>query len=200
MKEILKLTGSLALVCLVAGAALAFVSARTDKPIKEARLRERTRQMQLVLPDGVAQTTELKSAEDGVLLFQATDAQGKPLAFCAQATARNGFGGDLTVLVGLAPDGKILGVLVTQNSETPGIGSKACKREEPRSIWRLSETANAPKLPPNEYLDQFKGRSLPAGGLAFDDGFRPVSGATVSSNAVLTAVNRAAKAFHTRPR
>jgi len=36
-----------------------------------------------------------------------------------------GFGGTLTVMVGLAPDGKILGYKVLESSETPGLGAKA---------------------------------------------------------------------------
>ena len=36
-----------------------------------------------------------------------------------------GFGGTLTVMVGLAPDGTILGYKVLESKETPGLGAKA---------------------------------------------------------------------------
>lgn len=37
----------------------------------------------------------------------------------------NGFGGTLTVMVGVAPDGTILGYRVLETQETPGLGAKA---------------------------------------------------------------------------
>ena len=42
-----------------------------------------------------------------------------------KVTDPKGFGGALTVMVGLAPDGKILGYKVLESSETPGLGAKA---------------------------------------------------------------------------
>ena len=42
-----------------------------------------------------------------------------------KVTDPKGFGGALTVMVGLAPDGKILGYKVIESSETPGLGAKA---------------------------------------------------------------------------
>lgn len=40
-------------------------------------------------------------------------------------TDPKGFGGALTVMVGLAPNGTILGYKVLESSETPGLGAKA---------------------------------------------------------------------------
>ena len=40
-------------------------------------------------------------------------------------TDQKGFGGALTVMVGLSPDGTILGYKVLESSETPGLGAKA---------------------------------------------------------------------------
>lgn len=42
-----------------------------------------------------------------------------------KVTDPKGFGGALTVMVGLSPDGKILGYKVLESSETPGLGAKA---------------------------------------------------------------------------
>ena len=51
MKEILKLTLSLTLICAIAGIALAFVSQKTDGPRKKARLAQRNEKMKLLLPE-----------------------------------------------------------------------------------------------------------------------------------------------------
>ncbi|MGN0866393.1 MAG: RnfABCDGE type electron transport complex subunit G [Oligosphaeraceae bacterium] len=211
MKEILKLALSLTFICALAGASLAFVSARTEAPRKEAKEKQRNEKMALLLPPETARTELCQemplSLPDGteVTFFQATDAQGKILAFCAEASDPSGFGGEVKLLVGIAPDGTVRGVLVTENAETPGIGSRVCERQTSRSFWDLFR--NAPpqeadgKYPPNEYLDRYESQLLPAEGFVLKAEeapgcVRPISGATISSRAVVNAVNRVCLAWH----
>lgn len=211
MKDILKLTLSLTLICAIAGAALAYVSSSTAKPREEARLRQRNEKMALLLPANTANTDELKTEtlDDGtqIVFFVAKNASNEPLAFCAEGADPSGFGGEVKILVGINLDGTIRGVLVSENSETPGIGSKVCERSVTNSLWsafrRKKTDKGTPKsaLPPNAYLDCYTGQSLPAEGFAFNDVqapgmVKPISGATVSSTAVLNAVNRICKAWN----
>lgn len=214
MKEILKLALSLTLICAIAGAALAFVSHKTEKPREESKIHQRNEKMALLLPAETAQTDEMTrlQAEDGtqVTYFIARGADGEVLAYCAESSDPSGFGGELKVLVGLEKDGTVRGVLVSENSETPGIGSHVCNRDEAKSFWSLFRrsgctakqcTENAGRtLPPNSYLDSYNGQTLPENGFAFHDGkaagfVTPISGATVSSTAVLNAVNRVCKTW-----
>ncbi len=213
MKEIPKLALSLTFICALAGAALAFVSARTEAPRKEAREKQRNEKMALLLPRETRQTSlcqEMPLAlEDGteVNFFQATDDQGRILAFCAEASDPSGFGGEVKLLVGINPDGTVRGVLVTENAETPGIGSRVCERQSTRSFWGLflkdapDTQDQAGQYPPNEYLDLYQGQALPPEGfvLKAEDApgcVKPVSGATISSRAVVHAVNRVCQAWH----
>ena len=80
-----------------------------------------------------------------------------------------GYGGDLPVMVGIGADGVITAIQVMDNSETPGVGKKTM---EP------------------EFTDQFRGRDG-------SDGVAAVSGATVSSTAVVTVVDAAMAAYDT---
>ncbi len=213
MKEILKLALSLTFICALAGASLAFVSARTEAPRREAKEKQRNEKMALLLPRETARTALCPEMpvilDDGteVTFFQATDAQGNLLAFCAEASDPSGFGGEVKLLVGIHPDGTVRGVLVTENAETPGIGSRVCERQTSRSFWDLfrrssSNTQDAPgEYPPNEYLDRYTSQILPAEGFILKAEkapgcVKPVSGATISSRAVVNAVNRVCQAWH----
>ena len=209
MKEILKLTLSVTLVCALAGAALAWVSRTTAARIARNAEAQRTAQMRLVLPPETASTIEdVNSAAGDVVLFEARDADGRPIAYCAIGKTNDGFGGPVTVMAGLTMDGRISALLVSEHSETPGIGSRVCNRAVTESLWRKLFGGAAPAdagLPPNAYLDSFAGRPLPPDGFAFgaseaSRSVTAVSGATFSSTAVLHAVNNICAAWNARRR
>ncbi|MBR4125353.1 MAG: FMN-binding protein [Victivallales bacterium] len=212
MKEILKLTLSLTLICAIAGAALAFVSQKTAEPREKARLAQRDAKMKLLLPTEATVVKKLFS-EDGITFFEATDTNGKLIAYCAEGYDPNGFGGEIKVLVGLESNGVIRGVMVSENSETPGIGSRACNREKSKSFWSLFHKSDddineGNSLPSNSYLDSFNANVLvgefqfgrQTGEKRVNGLVMPISGATISSTAIRNAVNRisaiASKHFH----
>ncbi len=86
-------------IAVVAGAALGYVNSVTAPTIEAIKAQQE------------------KEAEQQVLNGQ----EGTAI----KITDPKGFGGALTVMVGLAPDGKILGYKVLESSETPGLGAKA---------------------------------------------------------------------------
>ena len=192
MKSILKLVLSLGIVCAIGSFALSRVYTATKKPIEEAAANELISSLKLVLPPETAATEPIENT----IFFRALDDSGNQIAYAAKATGKGGFGGDVTVLVGLDMNGKILAVMVTENSETPGIGSKATDRKVQRSLWDvLQGKASDVAFPPNEYLDSYAGRAV-TGNLAFGkDGLHAVSGATYSSTAILNGINTVSKAF-----
>ena len=79
----------------------------------------------------------------------------------------------IEMLVGFAPDGTILNVLVTGQQETPGFGAEITKDE-------------------NTLVASLKGKT--AGDLKLAD-VEAISGATITSDAYVKAVNAAAKAL-----
>ena len=83
--------------------------------------------------------------------------------------ANKGYGGEVTVTVGLNAEGKIVGISADVSTETSGVGSKAGK---------------------TDYTDQFLG----LGGSC--DSVDTISGATYSSTAVKKGVNAALAAFN----
>lgn len=197
MKEILNLSLKLGLICALAGAALAAVNAMTDQPRRQAAETVRQNKLKLVLP---AEAAAISAGEEiaGVTFFTARDGHGKVLAFAAEGSSRQGFGGEIKVLAGLHPDGSLRAVLVSSHAETPGIGTQVTERKAVASLWALLRGKNQSNpFPPNRFLDAFRDRQ--PGALTLNtpapQGIDAISGATVSSRAVLDAVNQIGRAW-----
>ncbi|HCE41269.1 MAG TPA: electron transport complex subunit RsxG, partial [Alcanivorax sp.] len=109
---------------------------------------------------------------------------GAPGGAVLEATAPDGYGGAINLIVGVDMDGRVLGVrAVPPHNETPGLGDKIERR---KSDWILS----------------FNGKSLdnpaPDGWAVKKDGgrFDSFTGATITPRAVVTAVHRALRYFN----
>lgn len=201
MKDIIRLCFSLGAVCFCGAAALVYVNAKTLVPRQQAQQATLTKSLSLVLPAETSDTKTLAvAAEDGLSFFLACDAAGRPLAVAGQGSTRTGFGGEVVVLVGLERDGRIRGVMVTKHSETPGLGTKATDRKQLKSLWAvLAGKDEEVAFPPNDYLDAYSGRpagEFVLGGGSSEQRIDGVSGATISSKAVLAAVNRVCDAYN----
>ncbi len=91
---------------------------------------------------------------------------GEPIGFAIQVAPR-GYGGTVKMMVGIDLSGKITGVSVISHTETPGIGTK---------------------IKNTDWLQQFIGKTK---GLKYGAGVDAISGATISSKAVLAGINEA---------
>ena len=100
--------------------------------------------------------------------------------YAISVTTADGFDGNVTVAVGLKPDGTVNGIAFTELHETPGMG------------MRVDE---------DSFKGQFSGKSVEkftlnkAGGSTEDDQIDSVSGASTTSGAVVNAVNAALDFF-----
>lgn len=91
-------------------------------------------------------------------------------------TTVKGYGGDLTVMTGIGADGKVVGVKVVSSNATVGLGTKA-------------ET--------DTFTSQFVGvdKIFVLGATSGDGTVVAVSGATISSKAMLASVNAAKEIY-----
>ena len=127
---VLVLTG----VAVVMGGILAYVNHLTEGPIAEQKtkaLADGIKTVMCVSDLKVSQTdtvrqNDAKGKELTYIIYQTKDAKGQDLGAAVESTT-GGFGGDLKVLVGFDPDGKILGYTLLEHAETPGLGAKADK-------------------------------------------------------------------------
>ena len=91
------------------------------------------------------------------------------LGYCVE-TASAGFGGDIVMMVGYDAEQKISGISIISMSESPGFGAKY--KDDPA------------------LLEEYYGKS---GALTLGKDVDGISGATVSSSAVLEGVNQASR-------
>ncbi len=145
---------------LLSALVLALVSFVTAKPIADAKVAQQRKAISQVLPafdnDPSQLVYETKTASGTAVRFMGAKKDGKLVAVAATAAAP-GYGGDIEMLMGISPEGKVLAALITRQSETPGLGANVCTRSFQKTITTLTKPQPA-GLAPNEYLDQFSGK------------------------------------------
>ena len=186
LNMVLVLTG----VAVVMGGILAFVNHLTEGPIAQQKEKTLSDGIKAVMSSDniqVAQTDTVcqndnKGKEMTFIIYQVKDAQGQELGAAVESTSM-GFGGDLKVLVGFAPDGKILGYTLLEHAETPGLGAKADK------WFQKGEKGDIIGKMPAEPLTVSKdGGQVDA-----------ITASTITSRAFLLAVNNAYNAYKVTP-
>ena len=177
MNMVLVLTG----VAVIMGGILAYVNHLTEGPINDQKakaLADGIKSVMCVSDITVAKTdtvkqNDAKGKELTYIIYQTKDAQGKDL----------GAGGNLKVLVGFDPEGKILGYTLLEHAETPGLGAKADK------WFQKGEKGDIIGKDPKEPLTVSKdGGQVDA-----------ITASTITSRAFLLAVNNAYSAYKATP-
>lgn len=129
MREMIKPTLSLFIICLVVSFCLAFVNGMTKDAIEQRTLKDAEEQRSLVLSG--AESFKPVPAEDwkekdesGLIQDVYAAYKGEDFAGYVFNAASKGYGGEIGVTVGVGGDAKITGVKIGNNSETPGLGAK----------------------------------------------------------------------------
>ena len=186
LNMVLVLTG----VAVVMGGILAYVNHLTEGPINEQKAKALADGIKSVM--GVDDVTvantdtvkenDAKGKELTYIIYETKDAKGQDLGAAVESTT-GGFGGDLKVLVGFNPEGKILGYTLLEHAETPGLGAKADK------WFQKGEKGDIIGKDPADPLTVSKdGGQVDA-----------ITASTITSRAFLLAVNNAYTAFKTTP-
>ena len=126
----------LTVVCLVCAAILGCVYVLTAQPIENGAKKALEASIGAVLPEG-GELSEVKSAEkDGISYdYYESSKDGRTVAYAVKSTT-SGFGGPLTLMVGVLPDGTVYNTSVLSHSETPGLGAKCNQDENFMKQWR----------------------------------------------------------------
>jgi RnfABCDGE-type electron transport complex G subunit len=183
----------LCVITLIAGVCLSGVYALTKSAIEEQQMAANVASYQEVCPDAVdfayddtisAAVDALGGAVYGTDFGKAyindvvvgTDASGNTVGYVISATSADGFDGNITLSLGISTDGTINGISFTELNETAGMGMRCADAD---------------------FKDQFSGVNVEkftlnkAGGSTADNEIDSVSGASISSGAVVNAVNAA---------
>ncbi|WP_338357878.1 RnfABCDGE type electron transport complex subunit G [Yeosuana marina] len=173
---------SLLVITLVSGFALGFVNDLTIEPKAKAKLEKKINALKLVLPafdnnpvEDIKMVTSDK-VSDSVEIYPAYS-KNEFVGAAVIGSTEKGFSGLVKLMVGFKPNGDIENVVVLEQKETPGLGTKMTE---------------------DKFLNQFKGINISDFKLAVkkDGGdVDALTGATISSRAFCDATQMAYDAF-----
>jgi electron transport complex protein RnfG len=180
MKELLRLAIALTLITAGAGLILALVEDATRAPIAEQRRLAMVRALEAVLPEIDNQpdsdTVDLllgvdKKGRDVQRTFYRGRNKNELIGIAFKVTAPDGYSGNIDIMVGIRPDGSVVGIEILTHAETPGLGDKI-------------EDDSFKKQFRDKRIDNIDWRVKKDGG-EFDQ----ITGATISPRAVVKAVH-----------
>ncbi len=127
MREFLRLAGILTLVSIISAWALSTTYNITKPIIDLKRYQKKIEALSLVLPPFDNQPdkemVKLTTEKGEIIEFYVGRKNGQVtgIAFKKNTT---GYGGSIALMIGITPEGKIYGVQVMEQNETPGLGAK----------------------------------------------------------------------------
>lgn len=173
-KEIIVPAVSLFLICVVVTALLALTNAVTAPKINALTVETQEASKKQVLSSAASFSDEKQIEKDGVsyTYYDGLASDGSVMGYVFVTSAK-GYGGDISVMVGVLGDGTVAGVNILSINETAGLGMNAKNQS---------------------FLDQFLGKSGEIGvakNNPSDTEIQALTGATITSRAMATAVNTA---------
>ena len=197
MKNMIKDAAVLLVITLFSGLILGVVYQITKEPIAKAEAEAARAAYAEVFPDALefepieeAKTEEIgeepqwmEAGFSGVSIenvLEARDGNGTKMGYVLTVISHEGYGGDITFTMGIGNDGTLNGISILKITETAGLGMRAEEDLKP----------------------QFAGKNVSAftytkTGAASENQIDAISGATITTNAVTTAVNGGLYYFQT---
>ena len=180
-KDIFKTALPLVLICVVISASLGLTNELTKGPIAQLAQEKEMAARQEVLPQAVA-FEAIEGMDSEFINYAAFDAYGKKIGYVI-TTAASGYGGKVQIMTGITTDGSVSGVSVLSQSETVGLGAN-CEKESFRDQF-------VGKIPQNGYVVYKNGSA------SVDGGIQAMTSATITTSAVVSAVNSAVNIYKT---
>ncbi|MDE7417329.1 MAG: RnfABCDGE type electron transport complex subunit G [Lachnospiraceae bacterium] len=172
-------------ITLVAGLLLGFVYDVTKEPIAQQKAKAKAEACKNVFAE--ADSFEAVVSEDGPTAYfvagresnvdidevmQAFDSSGQLLGYVITVTDHEGYGGDIQFSMGVTLDGTLNGISLLSISETAGLGMKA-----------------GDVLVPQFANKKFESFTYTKSGSTSDSEIDAISGATITTKAVVNGVN-----------
>lgn len=193
----------LTMIAIFAGGLLAWVNSVTSGPIEEINNQAVENGIKSVILAGrdIEFRVDSPTEREGFVFHNVYDMRGSLLGTAVESTDKNGFGGDLKIMVGFDSEGQILGYEVLEHSETPGLGARANDWFRQGSAEQAGQSAvatvfiGAPAKPGNHnIIGMNPGDNVMT--VSKDGGeVDAITASTITSKAFLRAVNAAYKAL-----
>ena len=194
LKSMLKDAKILLAITLVAGLVLGVVYQVTKEPIAQQEAKAKQKACQEVFsdaasfeaPEGFSEEaayqviSEQYPNQDINEVVKAVDASGQTLGYVITVTTHEGYGGDIRFSVGIRNDGTVNGISILSIAETPGLGMNAEKVLKPQFAGKTVEKFEYTKT-----------------GATAVNQVDAISGATITTNAIVNGVNAGLSYFMT---
>jgi electron transport complex protein RnfG len=166
MSNTLNLVLRLLVICVVAGLCLGLTYSVTDPVITQLQIDQANENYRALIPGAEFQDAAYDAGGiySKVTLVKEAVIEGETAGWCVNIKAP-GYKGDIDLTIGVLADGTLAGLRVGAHEETAGLGSK------------VSDPA---------FYEQFTNAQPP---LALKQDIDGITGATISSSAVLNAAN-----------
>lgn len=193
MKNILKDAFALLMITLVAGILLGFVYSITKEPIAQQEQLTKERSCQEVFADAATfenDTDDLEAAAAAMKaagyevqtlseILVAKDDSGSTLGYVLSLVDPEGYGGDISFMMGIRLDGTLNGISILSIGETAGLGMNA-------------DTDAFKSQFANKKVEKF---TFTKTGSTSDSEIDALSGATITTTAMTNGVNAGLAAF-----
>lgn len=166
----------LPIICLILGMMLAGVYNLTAPVIAEVEKQTANEARREVLADADDFTLVEKDFDEELGITECYKANNG--AGATFMVASGGYGGDISMMIGIDKDGKITGVKILAHGETPGLGAKT---DSPDFL--------------NQYIGKGGQFNVVKNAASADNDIVAISSATTSSKAVTAGINNASTAF-----
>lgn len=176
--DIIKPVAVLLAICIIIPLALSLTNKITKDKIAELDAKNSSETMASLIKADKFTEEEFKEGENEFTYYFALE-DGNIIGYIFK-TAEKGYGGDVSVMTAVNPDGTVKSVAILDvSNETPGLGQNAAKES---------------------FYSQYKGKKsgislLKNGADSEKNEVNAVTGATITSTAVNKAVNKALKQF-----
>lgn len=189
IRSMFKDAGIIVAITLIAGLVLGGVYQLTKEPIAEQKRLKKQQACQEVFAEAAsfAEMEGFDSGEAAQVLaspevsFQsqdidevmtAQDAAGSTIGYVLTVTSHEGYGGDIQFTMGVTNEGVLNGISLLSISETAGLGMRADEVLKPQFAGKSAERYEYTKT-----------------GAVADNQIDAISGATITTNAVVNGVN-----------
>ena len=151
----------------------------TKEPIAQAKVAAVNNALNQVLPEYEATTSQDIEVNALPIKVHTATVADKAVGYAVESISKNGFGGEVPLMVGFDTEGTILNINVLEQKETPGLGTKMA--DEDNALLRSIKDKKAWEI---EFKVKKDGGELDA-----------LTAATISSRAYYDAVARAYRAY-----
>lgn len=174
LKEYAMPTVVLFIICFAATLLLGLTNSVTEPKIEQLAQETEQKSRQTVFPDA-ASFGDVTSPEEGTTIVPALDSAGKVIGYVV-VNSEKGYGGEISVMTGVDTEGKVTGVNILSHGETAGLGANATGEKFRNQFIGLVKDITVSKDKPG------------------DNSIDALTGATITSRAVVRAVNAAIEA------